>query len=542
MPKLDMMKTAGANVSKRLVLMNSASSLATRMLSISVLVWLQQYLLKRITPEEYSLLPLLYSVMMFAPLVTTILTGGLGRYIVEAYARNDEERVTQIVSTMFPILCATGLLFVTGGWTFAWYIGSVLNIAPERLWDARVMMAMLMFSAAIRLPLSPFGVGLYVRQKFVLQNIIAVGTELFRLTLLFGLLFGVSTRIVWVIAASFFAELLNLAITFDISRRALPMLRFRISDFRWPIAKEIMSFGGWSFAWNVADTVRTSADIIILNKLATPLDVACFHLGSIPLRHMQQASYAIRGPLAPVITTWCARNDRLRLRQFYLQAGRYALWASLFVCVPVIIYGHDLITLYVGETYANAATVLSLLLTLFPVVYGSVMLPELAQATARVRPYAVRQLAMNGINLLLTVYLVGTLHMGAVGSALATFASLLLFFPLFFWPLGLQLAGLNWREWFFETLAPGLLPSGVAAIVWGGLRWLVQPGDWLSLCLCGAGGCLIYIFVLLALCLQCKDKDILKGMYSHTALFIRESPASLARLFAVYAVARSKEE
>ena len=91
-------------ISKKLVLINSASSLVTRVLNISVLIWLQQYLLKRITPEEYSLLPVIYSVMMFAPLITTILTGGLGRYIVVAYAKHDDNRVTQIVSTMFPIL------------------------------------------------------------------------------------------------------------------------------------------------------------------------------------------------------------------------------------------------------------------------------------------------------------------------------------------------------------------------------------------------------------------------------------------------------
>ena len=118
-------------ISKKLVLINSASSVITRLLSISVLIWLQQYLLKRITPEEYSLLPVLYSVMMFAPLVTTILTGGLGRYIVEAYARDDDERVTQIVSTMFPILCAAGVVLLSAGWTFAWYIDSVLNVAPR---------------------------------------------------------------------------------------------------------------------------------------------------------------------------------------------------------------------------------------------------------------------------------------------------------------------------------------------------------------------------------------------------------------------------
>ena len=269
-------------------MINSASSLATRMLSISVLVWLQQYLLKRIEPAEYALLPVLYSVMMFAPLITTILTSGLGRYIVEAYARHDDERVTQITSTMFPILCGAGLLFLAAGWTLAWHIGSVLDIEPEYLWDARVMMALLMFSAAIRLPVAPFGTGLFVRQKFVLQNLIQVGAEVFRLSLLFILLLGVSTRVLWVITAAVSAGMIGLIVRTTISRRLVPTLRFRPSHIHWPIARELTSFGGWSFVAQVASTIRTGADALILNKLATPLDVSCFHLGSLPMKHLQK--------------------------------------------------------------------------------------------------------------------------------------------------------------------------------------------------------------------------------------------------------------
>ena len=79
-----------------------------------------------------------------------------------AYAKKDDRRVTQIVSTMLPLLCGAGLLFLVGGWTFAWYIDRVLNIAPERLWDARLMLALLILSIAITLPLAPFGVGFFV--------------------------------------------------------------------------------------------------------------------------------------------------------------------------------------------------------------------------------------------------------------------------------------------------------------------------------------------------------------------------------------------
>ena len=132
-------------ISKRLVFINSASSLVSRVLNVSVLIWMYQYLLRRISAEEYSLLPVLGSIMLFAPLLTTVLTGGLGRYIVEAYAKGDERRVTQIVSTMFPLLLGAGFLFLALGWLFSWHIDRILTLSPERLWDARIMMGLMMF-------------------------------------------------------------------------------------------------------------------------------------------------------------------------------------------------------------------------------------------------------------------------------------------------------------------------------------------------------------------------------------------------------------
>ncbi|MCK5378212.1 MAG: hypothetical protein KAJ78_02360, partial [Acidobacteria bacterium] len=358
-------------ISKKLVLINSASSLVTRMLSISVLIWLQQYLLKRITPEEYSLLPVLYSVMAFAPLLTFALTAGLGRYIVEAYARHDDKRITQIVSTMFPILCGAGLVFLAVGWTFAWHIDKILNIAPERLWDARIMMALLMFSAAVTLPVSPFGVGFFVRQKFVLQNLIGVGTEVFRLSLLFTLLFGISTRVLWVVTASACAGILGQIINVVISRRLVPTLRFCPSYIHWPIAKELTSFGGWSFVVQFANTIRSSADPIILNRLAGSFDVTCFYLGSLPFRLLQQFHLAARSSLPPVVMGLYAKEEYVRLQSIYLRVGRYSLWTSLFVAVPAIIFSQELMTLYVGSGFVRAGYVMALMLAIFPTSYGN---------------------------------------------------------------------------------------------------------------------------------------------------------------------------
>ena len=60
-------------ISKRLVIINSLSSILTIVLEMIFNFWLYQYLARRITPEEYSLLPVVMSIMIFTPLLTVFL-------------------------------------------------------------------------------------------------------------------------------------------------------------------------------------------------------------------------------------------------------------------------------------------------------------------------------------------------------------------------------------------------------------------------------------------------------------------------------------
>lgn len=497
-------------ISKRLVLINSASSVATQLINISVLVWLHQYLLGRISPEEYSILPVVMAVMVFVPLLTVILTSGLGRYIVEAYAKGDERRVTQIVSTMFPLLLGAGVLVLALGWTFAWHVGRILTIAPGRLWDARIMMTLLIFSAAIRIPLAPFGVGMYVRQKFVLSNCIRLCIQLLRIALLFVLLLGISTRVLWVVVASVSANLCSLPVTLTISCRLVPALRFRICEIRWKLVRELVTFGTWSFLGGLAYRIRQSADPIILNKLAGAIDVTCFHIGSLCQRQIETGLDTVLGPVGPPLTAMHAKGNKDQLRNAYLRIGRYALWLVLALAVPLMIYARELITLYVGEKYIDATTVLILLLALYPLRLGNLMLWKLAHAKAQMGPATWRAILNQSVNLGLTIYLVGWLNMGAIGAALSSMVVGAMSLVLLTCPLGLRMANVKFIRWVEETLCPGWLPSVAGGAVWVLLRILVYPQSWLSLGGCFACGLLCYVVVLFVFCLQPQDREDLR--------------------------------
>jgi len=132
-------------ISKKLVIVNSASSLVTRLLSVTVLIWVQQYLLKRISVEEYSLIPVIYSLMIVVGIFSWILTSGIRRYVLEAYANNKDERITQIVSSILPVLCFVSFFLIVVGGVIAWKIDKILQIDPEYVDDAQIMFILIIY-------------------------------------------------------------------------------------------------------------------------------------------------------------------------------------------------------------------------------------------------------------------------------------------------------------------------------------------------------------------------------------------------------------
>lgn len=503
---------SSVEISKKLVLINSSSSLVALVLNATVLIWLQQFLLKRIDTEEYSVLPVVYSVMMFTPLLTTLFTRGLGRYSTEAYAAGDTGRVTQVASTMFAILLGVGSLFLATGLFLTYHLDSVLTIAPEYYRDAQIMFTLLIASFSLHVILAPFSVGLEIRQKYMITHIVQTSGQFLRITILFILLFGVSVKVVWVVLSTVSASFVTQLVILGLSMRIVPYLRFKRSSINFPIAKQLMSFGGWSTLTAFGIAIRTSADAIILNKLGTSFDVTCFYLGALPLRFITMAGNAASEPLRPALIAMHTTGQPERLGRAFLKGGRWALWFTLIATAPLMIFGPELVTLYIGVDYRQAGIVMILVLVMFPLGQGCRMMFPIADATANVRAISLSVLAMSLFNLILTIILVGVFDMGAIGSALGTAISLILLYPLLMWPLGMKIAKVDFTTSIKKILWPGLLPFAVSVGTLFGLKSMFTIDTWIELAGCIAIGGLLYVLVLFKMCLQSEDHEDLNKL------------------------------
>ena len=504
---------AHVEISKKLVLINSASSVVHKALDVTVMLWMHQHLIRRIPVEEYALLPVLLAIVAATPLLTTVLLGGLGRYVTEAYARGDERRVTQIVSTITPLLAGVALLLGGLGAVFLWKIDFVLVIEPAQLGTARLMGALLIGNLVIQLLSAPFALGFYVRQKFVVRHLIGTGGQLLRIAILFGLLLGVSTRVLWVVVAMVLAGLTEMVVVVTMSRRLLPALRFRASEWCREVLRPVVTYGSWTVLGQVSTIIREVVDPILLNRFAGATHVAAFHLGAQPDRHLRRTVFSAVSTAQPAATAMVATGQADRLQSTWFRLSRYSLWVMLGTTVPLIVFRDEFFRVYLQEKYEalpQASLVLALLLGRYVAIFPNAGTGLVAHARAKQRAAQLPAFSLEIANLTLTLLLVAVLNMGAVGSALATFAVSIVGHPLLLWTLGLRLIHARFGDWFRASILRGIAPGLAAFPVWWALHVSRPPDTWIGLILCGGAGWIVYL-VALWFVLPAEDRKLVRA-------------------------------
>jgi O-antigen/teichoic acid export membrane protein len=257
----------------------------------------------------------------------------------------------------------------------------------------------------------------------------------------------------------------------------------------------------------MAYRMRETIVLMILNRWATAMDVTVFNVGYQGRRQIDVWTDAMAGPLYPVVTSMHAIGAKDRIRSIYLRGGRVALWIVLMVGLPAAIYAQTIIRLYATEPYMEAALVMVFTLAGLPVTGGAWMIWQVSNATGRVRAASLYVVVMQVAVIALTAYAVYVLGWGARGVALAMLAVGITSELFLLWPLGLKLAGATFGAWARETLIPGLTPGCVAGVLWAALNVIIKPDGWVGLGACTAIGVLCYLTVLLAFCLEPKDRE-----------------------------------
>ena len=479
--------------SRRRIVVNALGGMVTRVLDITVLLWVYQHLVRRISPEEYSLLPVVTSLIILLPLIVTTFSSGVGRFVAAAHSRADDKEITSVVSSVYPPLVLAVLAMVAIGALLVWRCDALLKIPAGFVLDARLMGGVLLGASAFRLLVSPLTVGLFAKERFVLINALALGGQVIKIALLLGLLAG-STRVLWVAVAQSVSDVAMTGATLLLSRRCMPALRFSHGLCDRPLRRRLFSFGGWVTLDLVGQALYRAMDPLILNRFAFASDVVSFHLGGLPFRQIQPFLRTLSTPFQPVMAALHAHDLEEALRNAFLRVGRYSLWMLGLLACPLIAWREPLFQLYLGDRASLYGQAPQIMLILFAawIPYCSLEgLSTLAASRERLREYTIITIVGQLFNLGLTFYFLAILRLGALGSALASLIALWLMYVFGQLPLALRGFGIPTARYLKEVVAEGLGPWFVALLFCVAVKSHVT--GWVSMIALGIASTALYV-------------------------------------------------
>lgn len=453
----------------------------SQVISIFVLFWMNQYLLNRLTPEQYAPYPVVLSALALLQLLEAFAAGGVARFVTEAQARDGDVAVRETVSSALPVTVTAGLLVLAMASLLSLFLDDVFTLSSGSVGTTRVMLLLLASNLALSLALLPFSVGLFVRRRFLAISVLSTARDLLRAGLIVAFLLLLEPAVYLVVVATVTAALVHLAANLLLSLRALPGLRFSRRSFDPSISRSLLGFGVWSMVGALVQRSRQILDVFLLNRMATAADVSLFYVGTLPVQLQERVLASSLRVIQPTLIGLSAEGDRDALARWMLSAGRYNLWIVLGPSLLMILLARPFFELYLDRSPQVPAIVLALVSGQFLFRGSTEVLYHICVAMNRIgRLFSLASLALVLHVVLVTVAL-RVSGEGAIALAVASLAAVLVSHLVLYWPFACRLLDIR-PVTLARSLLPGWGPCLVTAAIAVPLLADSMPTSWWSLC------------------------------------------------------------
>jgi O-antigen/teichoic acid export membrane protein len=293
-----------------------------------------------------------------------------------------------------------------------------------------------------------------------------------------------------------------------IVRHGLPFQLFRPGAARRHRA-EIVPTAGWLLVIELSNLAMYASGRIILGAYRTPRAVGLYEA---PVR-AHNLLYALGGALAvptvPTASAYVAEGDTRRLRELALRGSRYTLALFVPLTVTLIVMSKPIVTVWLGDRYADGAAALSILVSYW-LVYGALIVTPGFLVGAGEAPTAGRTLAAAaGLNLVLALVL--TPKLGVEGPAVATAGAFAAALPVLL-RTGLRASGASMGELLRRAMVPAYACGGVLAAALAAIRFGADPETLPVVACVTIGGVLAYWATYYLLVFDQAERELVRGL------------------------------
>ena len=361
---------------------------------------------------------------------------------------------------------------------------------------------------AIGLATSVWLDALRAERRFARGALTEMGGVALHLALMLALVLG-GADLALVIAFSGALPLFSGTLAAIVVRRTGLPIRFRRGSVNRARVSAIAPTAGWLFVVELSMLAMYGTSRVILGAYRSPATVGLFE-GPVRAHNLFYAlAGALAVPVVPTASRYVAEDDVRRLRELVLRGTRYTLAFFAPLCVTLMALAEPILSVWLGERYADGATALTILVSYWLLYGGLVVTPGFLAGAGRAREVALLMAAAAATNLALALVL--TPELGLEGVALATAIPFFAAFP----PMlrtGLGAAQAGFRELVRRAWVPAYGPAVALAAALVAARLALDPQSLFAVLGLAAAGLAAYWSAFYLAVLDGGERALVRGL------------------------------
>ncbi|WFB36559.1 oligosaccharide flippase family protein [Kiritimatiellota bacterium B12222] len=389
---------------------NAVATLASFLSRTIYVIFLTPYLLDRLGPAAYGLVPLAGILTQYVSIIANSLSAAITRFISVELHKTDGGDPRVVFNTSIFMYAVLTVIQGFGFWLVIHNAQHILTIPEDILHDALVLITCSCIAFCMGFLGSVFKVSAYAMNRIDIISGLQTGINVLRivLTIILFPLIGSNLKTVGYIELS--VGIVGL-IVYIVSWRILtPDLKISYKKIDVKRVKPILEMSGWVLVTQLGVLLTTNTDIWVANKYISA-DAGGVYAAtrqiSFIIRQISNMAFTLTGPI--IITMYAqAQFDNLRI--FSCRCVRYA---SLLLAVGtsvLCIYSWDILYFWLGAEYKKYGLMFSIMVA--PLYLSLCVFPmfQIQTAAAKVRVMGIATLIFGVVSLGLSIVAVSLGH------------------------------------------------------------------------------------------------------------------------------------
>jgi O-antigen/teichoic acid export membrane protein len=444
-------------------------------------IFLARYIIQKLGADGYGIWSLTFSIIGYYGLFDLGFRSAVVHYSAYHLARGEHGKINELINTTLAYLFGASAFLIAGSMALSRHAPGLFNIAPEFQSDFAWLVLIVGISISLGLTMNVFTGAVEGFQRFNYSSriqIIVQGIRSGGVALMLALGYGLVAMGLWALCSL----LVQYALYFFGFWRLFPALRFSPGLVKRSMLKQTARYGMHTLvASTSAQSIDQTPSLLIARMLGTA-ELAYFNL---PFRLTQYAADAVTrvGLVAsPQATEYYAQRRLDMVAKLGIFANRYCFIFYLPLALMLLVYGQEIVRLWINEEFAlRSGPLMPILAVGTAITYAGQFSSSailFGMAKHRALAYGLLTEALMGIAALLLVLPRYGILGGAMALAVMMIAVRGMYVPMLVcrtlkFPFHKYMASIYGR------------PLAIALAVWALLAWLkaeVWPGDtWLDL-------------------------------------------------------------